>query len=44
MKEDGKISFMYTKQSGMYKCAEGVVLSRIYQGWISTLFKQYCQK
>jgi hypothetical protein len=39
-KEDGKISLMYTKQAGSYKCAEGVVLSRIYQGWIASVLKQ----
>jgi len=30
---------MYTKQSNGYKCAEGVVLSRIYQGWIANTLK-----
>lgn len=38
--EDGKISLMYAREGGAYKCAEGVVLSRIYQGWVANALKQ----
>lgn len=40
LKEDGKMSLMYTKEGQTYRCAEGIVLSRIYQGWIASAFKQ----
>lgn len=30
---------MYLKEGRQYKCAEGVVLSRIYQGWAANAFK-----
>jgi hypothetical protein len=30
---------MYLREGRNYKCAEGVVLSRIYQGWIGNSCK-----
>jgi hypothetical protein len=39
VKEDNKLSLMYARENRCYKYAEGVVLSRIYQGWIYSCFK-----
>jgi hypothetical protein len=44
LKEDGRISLMYSKEDQIYKCAEGIVLSRIYQGWIASAFKHNTKK
>lgn len=41
LREDGKLSLMYLREGKVYKCAEGVVLSRIYQGWVANAFKHF---